>query len=51
MKVKERKHREKAGGEREKAIQREKESKLGKQENHSEEGEGLFCEITETGIL
>lgn len=34
-------------GEREKDIQREKESKLGKQEHTSEQGGGLLWEITE----
>lgn len=50
MREKERK--ERWEGEREKdIIQREKESKLGKQENTSEQGGGLLWEITEKGIF
>lgn len=49
MRKKERK--ERWEGEREKVIQREKESKLGKQENTSEQGRGLLQEITVKGIF
>lgn len=49
MRGKERK--ERWDGERKKAIQREKESKLGKQENTSEQGGGLLWEITGKGIF